>query len=466
MNRVTIIDSGVANIASVRSAFQELGISTIVSASDRDIEKASHLVLPGVGSFSAGMDQLEAMGLVDSIRAYAAEGRPLLGICLGMQLLCDGSEEATEREGLGIISGRCRRLPDSVRVPQLGWNRVRPASPRDSVVPSGIASFANSYALFEAPTGWRFATTHYGKTFVSALGRGRILATQFHPELSGTYGLSLLKDWYHDDRSQGPGAPVSAVNNNNRNGFHRIIPCLDVKDGRVVKGIQFQKLRDAGDPAECARRYAHENADEIVMLDIGASPSGMDTHVDTVQRVRAAIQIPLTVGGGIRSVDDARRLLKAGADKISVNSAAVTRPSLIHELATEFGTQCVVLAIDARRKNDRWEVLTMGGRRTALPDAVNWASRGARLGAGEILLTSWDRDGTLDGTDEELIRAVSGKVTVPVIASGGIGTTDHARRAIIAGASAVLAASIFHDRMMDISSLKKSLASPSISLRQ
>lgn len=234
----------------------------------------------------------------------------------------------------------------------------------------------------------------------------------------------------------------------------RIIPCLDVNDGRVVKGIRFVQLRDAGDPVECARRYDEEGADELVFLDITASSSQRSTAAELAARVAEELFIPFTIGGGIRSVDDVRNILKSGADKVSLNTAAVSHPALITDSAQRFGSQCVVVAIDARRiasldsKRDdspRWKVFTHGGRIETDLDAVVWAQRVVELGAGEILLTSMDRDGTQDGYDIELTRTIAEHVPVPVIASGGAGTLDHLVQGLKKGkASAVLAASIFH----------------------
>ena len=232
----------------------------------------------------------------------------------------------------------------------------------------------------------------------------------------------------------------------------RVIPCLDVDAGRVVKGVNFVGLRDAGDPVELAARYDAEGADELVFLDITASSDQRETIVDVVRRTAEQVFIPFTIGGGIRTVDDARRLLRAGADKVSVNTAAVDRPELISEIAAEFGNQCVVVAIDARGRRDAdgeptkgWEVYTHGGRTPTGIDVVEWARRAESLGAGEILLTSMDRDGTRDGFDTELTSAVADAVGVPVIASGGVGTLDHLVEGVTeGGADAVLAASIFH----------------------
>ncbi|MGC8463000.1 MAG: imidazole glycerol phosphate synthase subunit HisF [Acidimicrobiales bacterium] len=249
----------------------------------------------------------------------------------------------------------------------------------------------------------------------------------------------------------------------------RVIPCLDVDGGRVVKGVRFVDLVDAGDPVELAARYDAEGADEIVFLDITASSDRRATMVEVVERTAAEVFIPLTVGGGVRTVEDARRLLRAGADKVGVNTAAVERPALVTELADEFGAQCVVAAVDARADRDRegsWRVFTHGGRTPTGLDAVEWAARCAEAGAGEILLTSMDRDGTRDGFDLALTRAVSDRCPVPVVASGGVGTLDHLVEGAVEGhAQAVLAASIFHRGEYTIAEAKSHLAAAGIAVR-
>ena len=248
----------------------------------------------------------------------------------------------------------------------------------------------------------------------------------------------------------------------------RLIPCLDVTDGRVVKGVQFVDLTDEGDPVELAARYDEEGADELTFLDITASSDGRDTMVSVVARTAEQVFIPLTVGGGVRETEDARRLLRAGADKVAVNSAAVERPTLVREIADEFGTQCAVVAIDARSVSDgsSWEVYTHGGRRPTGLHAVAWAVRCAAQGAGEILLTSMDRDGTRDGFDLELIRAVVGSVDIPVVASGGVGTLQHlVEGASLGGADAVLAASIFHRREFTVGEAKAYMAAHGVIVR-
>src|SRR5881296_1094881 len=402
MTDVVIVDSGVANLASIASAFRRLGATVVVTGDVGVVRDAPRVVLPGVGAFGAGLGALRARRLDQAVTQAAARSTPLLGVCLGMQMLCEASEEAPGVAGLGVIPGICRRLPEDVRVPHLGWNAVTAA------------------------------------------------------------GEALLERWLAGAK----GAPAPALAGSTPGLLPRVVPCLDVRNGRVVKGVQFQHLRDAGDPASQAALYESQGADELVVLDVAASAEGRATQLETVARVRAAIRIPLTVGGGVRSVDDARRLLAAGADKVSVNTSAVQRPALLSELAAEFGSQCVVLAIDARRTGNGWEALTHGGRKPGRPDAVEWAREAAGLGAGEILLTSWDRDGTRSGPDLELLRAVLGAVRVPVIASGGIGEREHVAEAFRAGADAVLAASVFHDGDDTVDGIKADLSVRGIRVRR
>ena len=321
------------------------------------------------------------------------------------------------------------------------------------------------------------------------LSQGRTLACQFHPELSGPFGMGLIRDWLSGELQvrADPGAPEAAdaaaseaaggavrasrSADEGKDGAiwqevaPRIVPCLDVKDGRVVKGIRFQNIRDAGDPADQAGEYERQGADEIVILDIGASHEARDTQRETVRAVRRRIHIPLTVGGGVRTVDDARILLAAGADKVSVNTAAVRDPSLLERLSQAFGTQCVVWAIDARRLGDSWDTLVVGGREATGIDAIEWGREGTRLGAGEILLTSWDRDGTRAGCDVELLQAMREAVDVPVIASGGIGTPDDVATAFRAGADAVLAASVFHDGDLTVGQIKTYVSEQGLAVR-
>ena len=254
----------------------------------------------------------------------------------------------------------------------------------------------------------------------------------------------------------------------------RVIPCLDVDNGRVVKGVNFENLKDAGDPVELAKRYGEEGADELTFLDVTASKEGRGTMLEVVRRTADQVFIPLTVGGGVRSADDVRELLRAGADKVSVNTAAIARPELLRELAQEFGSQCIVLSVDARRcpansgekpTPSGFEVTTHGGTRSAGLDAIEWARTGEKLGVGEILLNSMDGDGTKEGFDLELLHEVRAAVNIPVIASGGAGSAAHFPPAVEAGADAVLAASIFHFGEVSIAEVKKALADAGYEVR-
>jgi len=246
----------------------------------------------------------------------------------------------------------------------------------------------------------------------------------------------------------------------------RIIPCLDVTDGRVVKGVNFVELRDAGDPVEIARRYDEQGADELTFLDITASSDNRGLILHIIEQVASQVFIPLTVGGGVRAVEDVRRLLNAGADKVSMNTAAVVNPQLVADASSRFGSQCIVVAIDAKRVGDHWEVFTHGGRKPTGLDAVEWARKMVELGAGELLLTSMDRDGTKSGFDLELTRAISDAVDVPIIASGGVGNLDHLVEGVKqGGADAVLAASIFHFGEYSVDQAKHYMADRGIEVR-
>jgi cyclase len=246
----------------------------------------------------------------------------------------------------------------------------------------------------------------------------------------------------------------------------RIIPCLDVDQGRVVKGVNFLDIRDAGDPIEVAKRYDHEGADEITMLDITASHETRDTTYKTVESIASQVFIPLTVGGGVRKLDDIKKLLRSGADKVSINTSAVENPDFVKEAADKFGSQCIVVAVDAKASENSWEVVTYGGRNRTGLDVLDWTQQVTDFGAGEILLTSMDRDGTKEGFDNKLVSMVSSRISIPVIASGGVGNLDHLVDGIkIGGAEAVLAASIFHYSEFSIREAKEAMRDAGINVR-
>ena len=484
---ITILNTGIANTASVTAAFTRLGTQVELTDDADRARAATHLVLPGVGAFGPGIDTIRALNLDTVITERIADDRPTLCVCLGLQLLCTTSDESPGARGLGVIDAHAAAFPDTVRTPQfgwnwVGWNQISPTTNARFLTP-GHAYFANSYRLTTIPEGWTPALADHAGPFVAALERGNTLACQFHPELSGPWGLALLRRWISGERVTVPDAEAQT----DPGVTNRVIPCLDIRDGRVVKGVKFQNLRDAGDPVEQSSAYEAQNADEIVILDVSATPEGRSTAVETVAAVRANLSIPLTVGGGVKQLPDALALLDAGADKVGINSAAVENPAIIRELADRVGTQCVVLAIDAARRLDPspapaprgtgfqpvtprspsspWEVVTRSGTNRTGLDAVAWARTGARNGAGEILLTSYDRDGTHEGYDLDLIRAIAGVVNIPIIASGGASNAAHMADAIDAGADAVLAASIFHDGHTTVGDIKDDLVRAGIAVR-
>ncbi len=462
---VVVVPTGTANLASVLAGLRRAGARPRIVARPDDIEGAPGVVLPGVGALAAGMEQLEREGWVEPLRHRLRAGAPTLCVCLGMQMLGCGSEESPGASGLGIVDAVARRFEEGLRVPHMGFNGVSGVE-TGCPWPEGNAYFAHSYRFVGAPKGWWWARARHGGEFVAAMGRDGVVACQFHPELSGAWGHAVL-EWFVA-LAAGSLASAAWPRSEALSGVAvRVVPCLDVRDGRVVKGVRFAGLRDAGDPAELAAAYDQQGADELVLLDVSATPEGRRTAAETVRRVRAVLRVPLCVGGGVRCVDDAARLLDAGADKVAVNTAAVEDPSLIEALATRFGTQCTVVAIDAARSDaaGRWEVVVASGRRRTGLDAVEWAARAESLGAGEVLLTSWDRDGTGEGYDLELLRAVRRAVRVPIVASGGASHPRHLVEAVEAGADAVLAASIFHYGRWTVPEVKAKLASAGVEVR-
>jgi cyclase len=462
--KVTILKTGSANLASVLAAFERLGCTTEVTSDPGETAKAEWLVVPGVGAFEPVVRFLKNTGLDDVLRTRIEAGRATLAICLGLQILADSSEEG-QAQGLGVFAVPVRRFPNSVVVPQLGWNRVQTAS-KGGFLDDGDAYFANSFCIDRVPEGWSAAWANHGEPFVAALERGAVLACQFHPELSGQWGESLLKRWLEQSTPQNQASKFNEKQvSRETNLMRRVIPCLDVDSGRVVKGVKFSNLRDAGDPVELARNYAQQGADELVLLDVSATPEGRGNALDTVKQVRRVLDIPLTVGGGIRTLRDAEALLNAGADKIAVNTAAVTRPELLRELADRFGCQCTVLALDAATHEKGWRVVVRSGQDHLDLDVIRWSEFATQQGAGEILLTSWDRDGTQSGYDLDLLKAVSKAVAVPVIASGGARNAAHMAEAIKAGADAVLAASILHDGDSTVGTLKARLKESGVEVR-
>ena len=475
------------------------------------------------------MGALRESGYAEAVRGWIAADKPFLGICIGLQLLFDSSEEAPGVPGLGVISGTVKKFPCR-KIPQIGWNRVfltqkHPETGLFACLPSE-SFFYFIHSFYAAPDGGDViaAEAEYSLRYCCAVERGAAAAVQFHPEKSGGAGLALLENWAYSKRSvvggalrgegssQVCGADLGAVGVDDtaanastqpplrgvledrlsplagdagckqggdfppieKNHLaKRIIPCLDVDDGRVVKGVKFAGVVDAGDPVELARRYNAEGADELVFLDIGASYKSRDTLLDVVRRVAREVFIPLCVGGGIRSLEDMRLAMGAGADKVSVCTAALARPALLREMADAYGRQCVVLSLDAKRvgtgadgggENPRWNAFSHGGRRDTGVDAVLWAAEAAEWGAGEILLNSIDADGTAGGYDLELCAAVLLAVPVPVIASGGAGSLEQIARAASL-ADAALVASLLHFGKATIPEIKEFLRREGVEMR-
>ena len=477
---IGIVDYGAGNLRNVDAALLRLGVRRRLVAAPADFDGLDGLILPGVGRFAAAAERLRTAGLWDPIRQWGRSGRPLLGICLGMQLLFDGSDEDPGVEGLGLIPGVVSRL-DAPLVPHIGWAPVSVRASRSAAwlgVPSRFqAYYAHSYALSpDHPA--TAAETASPAPFAAAVSAGAIRGVQFHPEKSGRHGAALLagflgemgqavaRDAEADPPARTEASPEARSPEGARGRPHRVIPCLDIKGGRVVKGVRFRDLRDAGDPVERAQAYSRDGADEVCLLDVSASPEERRPLYDLVERVAASLNVPFTVGGGIRSLEDMRDLLMAGADRVSLGTAAVEKPDLVGEAAARFGCQFVVVSIDARRRGSWAEVTTHGGRRGTGLDAVAFARDAARRGAGEILLNAMDADGTRAGYDLALTRAVARAVSVPVIASGGAGTPDDLVRALRDGeADAVLAASIFHDGDFTIGDAKRAMRAAGLEVR-
>ena len=370
---IAVLDYGIGNLRSAQKTLERAGAEPILTADPAVVADADGVVLPGVGNFGRVMEAIRDVGVDKLAHDAIASGRPFMGICVGMQALFESSDEVDGVEGLGVLPGRVELLRGDVKRPQMQWNTLQ--FPRESPLFAGIPEnpwvyFVHSYASHDPE--FAIATCDYGTPFTAAVQRDNVFATQFHPEKSGPIGLRIIENFVQicagetpvhetpiaDSRSERPAAGATAV---------RVIPCMDVDAGRVVKGVNFVDLVDAGDPVELAARYDEQGADEVVFLDITASSDARDTIVDLARRTAEEVYIPFTIGGGIRSVEDARRLLRVGADKVSVNSAAVDRPEVLTEIANEFGSQCVVASIDARQSDTEglpsgYEVFVRGGR--------------------------------------------------------------------------------------------------------
>ena len=461
-----LIDYGAGNLTSVRNAFAAIGEETVVTRDPEVIGKADRVVFPGVGAAAHAMDNLRRFGLVDVVRRAAAT-KPFLGICLGMQVLFEHSEEDGGVEMLGILPGKVRRFPDvpGCKVPEIGWNSVSaPAGARVPGVGGGQEYyFVHSYAA-DVIGDTCLTASYAGVTFTAMVRRGNLWACQFHPEKSGRIGLNLLRAWMLGVASS-PSPSPSPFTSLTR----RVIPCLDVRAGRVTKGVKFKNNVDLGDPVEMAVKYAEGGADELVFYDITASAERRPIDIGMVEAVAKAVRIPFAVGGGISTVADMERVILAGAEKVSVNSLAVRNPQIIAEGAAVFGAQCIVLGMEPYRSGKTasgYEITTRGFREFTGMDAVEWAKRAADLGAGEIVVNSVDADGTRAGFELEITRLIAEAVGVPVVASGGAGRPEHLVDAFnLARADAAIVAGMIHSGEYTIGQIKEGMAAARVPTR-
>ncbi len=524
---VTLLDYGAGNVRSVRNAIKKLGYEVEDATRSEDILNAEKLIFPGVGSFGSAMQRLHELGFVEPLTEYIKADRPFLGICLGLQTLFEGSDEALGVKGLGIIKGVVGKFDESKRsVPQIGWNgvNIRQASPLFAEYNGEKLYFVHSFRAMPEPGNeeWVLTTTDYGDEFVSAVQKGNVAAVQFHPEKSGQAGLNILKGFLDD------GAPVGAITENPSPTklAKRIIACLDVRsndagDLVVTKGDQYDvreegEVRNLGKPVELAKRYYEEGADEVTFLNITAFrdfPLKDQPMIEVLLRSSEQVFVPLTIGGGIReftdsegkhytALDVAAEYFRSGADKISIGSDAVaiveelrrtgkkSGTSSIEQISHVYGAQAVVISIDPRRiyvaapeDTERHTIKTAipgpsgeeycwyqctvkGGREGRDVDAVELAQGCEALGAGEILLNCIDKDGTNSGFDHELINMVRSAVSIPVIASSGAGKPDHFSEVFAAtDAEAALAAGIFHRREVPIEAVKQHLRDKGVETR-
>lgn len=474
---ISIIDCGIGNLKSICNAMDKLKRdnkireSYVLTKNKDIIESSNMIILPGVGEFGSMMEELNKNKIDQVIINSAKKGTKILGICLGMQILFTYSEESYGIKGLNILKGKIRKFEsEKIKIPQMGWNKIY------SKELTNYVYFANSYSLRDKEDDFEIIfKSFYGSEFISGIRKNNITAYQFHPEKSGEFGLTLLQDWVNDTKfSKNYNLLDSKIfedikdeSRNQKNQFaKRIIPCLDVYERNVVKGISFENLEIIGDAVSLGKTYYKQGADELVFLDISASNEKRKTVVDLVQDVAKEIFIPFTVGGGISKLEDIRDILLSGADKVSLNTSAVLNPSLILEAAKKYGNQCIVVAIDAKYDNNSWKVMIKGGKEKTNLDAIEWAKKVEKLGTGELLVTSIDKDGQCTGYDLELLSRITEVVNIPVIASGGFGKLKDAKNLFNKTKSdACLAASIFHYEKFKIQEVKDFLKLNKIATR-
>jgi cyclase len=454
---IGIINYNAGNIKSVANLLDRLGERYIISDDLVELARVDKFIFPGQGRAGPAMRVLKQKGLDKFIQNTS---KPFLGICLGMQLLVDYSEE-DNTECLGIIPGEVRIFSDQNRlsVPQIGWNKV------DLIQNTEIftTDFNNQYFYFvnsyyvDTSIQNAVGVTRYGNSFVSIIQKDNFVGVQFHPEKSGDIGSNIIARFIKSD---------SLGIRNNSNLAKRVIACMDIKDGKVVKGTGYKDLEISGDPVKLAKKYVKDGVDELVFLDIGATVESRKTVLSRVSEVAKVVNIPLCVGGGIKTVDDIRRLLLAGADKVSIGSAAINNPHFVKEAVNQFGSQCIVVSIDPKRNGNSWEQYISGGRIATGVDAIEFAGQMVEYGAGELLTNSLDKDGTKSGYDVPLLKKIKESVGIPVIASSGAGKLSNFYDVIQeAGVDAILAAGLFHSGELSVGEVKKYLRSKNINIR-
>jgi cyclase len=464
---LAIIDYKAGNTQSLINAIKRIGgVEYLLTNNPEQIKIADKVILPGVGRASQCMNELDKLGLIDVIKNIKV---PFLGICVGMQLLFEYSEE-DDTTCLGIIPGNVKKFTsDTLAIPHMGWNTIT-ATTTDPILANikkeNFVYYVHSFAA--EINQYTIAASNYTTDFCGIVRKDNFWGTQFHPEKSASIGAQILENFCMMDQSVAAVKPQCSVAQSN-NLTKRIIACMDIKNNRVVKGINFTDIKDAGDPVTLGKLYSEHGADELVFLDITATYEGRENTYDLVKKIASQINIPFCIGGGIRKLEHIRTLLKCGADKVSIGSAAVKNPDFVREASMEFGDQCIVISVDPKWNEDKqiWEIYIKGGRENTGIDAIKFSKQMESLGAGELLVNSLDRDGMKTGYDIKLLKAIKDAVTIPVIASSGAGKKEDFLEAFTqAHSDAALAASLFHYRELEISDLKDYLNKEGIATRK
>jgi len=461
-NKILIVDTKAGNLFSLKAALERLApkggifIEILSNPQGRRPSDYHSIVIPGQGRFGTVLENLNANNWLPFFNEARKLQIPMLGICVGMQIFFESSDEDPEAIGFGWFKGRAEAL-DFPKKPMVGWAALESPVWEDSVV-----YFVNSYAVKNSDQS--IAKTTYGETFTAAIKNGSFTGVQFHPEKSSSDGLEIIRQslsWGQE--------PVEISHRfltpMGDSLLPRIIVCLDVDKGRVVKGTNFKQLRDMGDPIDLALEYEAQGADELVFLDISATSDKRPTALKLVSDIAANLSIPFTVGGGLKKLDDVKAFLDAGADKVALNTTAVLMPEIIDQTARDYGSQCVVVAIDVNQQGDDLPIFINGGREKVDNDFFTWTQEVADRGAGEILLTSMHRDGTGLGFDTELTKRVSEQVSIQVIASGGAKNEQHFLDAFQNKADACLAAGMFHSGEYKVADVKQFLLNNRLKIR-